>query len=271
MFSFFHNVYFITYIFSVINMSMNKIDTDILKMEFTLKNKDIAWASFNKQGSVLEVNLTSVDSENEGNEPRNIISKYDAIIKKIDVENGAVKVKIGETVAKGQILVSGIVNYGSQNTFVSARGKIIAQAKVTETITIPKMYTEKIFTNDYSKRYVINIMGMKIPLYLGEVDFECEKEFSENNLELLGGEIPISLNEIKFRRIITNTFPIEIKEASVIAEKTVKDKHKNSEIVNIEATALTEDMNSYFFTYSVTIHTDIADFEKISLDINGKK
>ena len=148
-------------------ISMNKINSDILKQQLIMSFKNIAWASVNKQGSVIEVNITEFTPEYESNSPCNIISKYDAVIKKIDVSKGTVNVKIGDTVSENQILVSGVVGYGAGNSFVHSKGKIIAEVRLTETIKINKNQEFSTPTGYKNKRYLLDIMSMKLPLYLG--------------------------------------------------------------------------------------------------------
>lgn len=247
-------------------MSMKSIDTDILKLKFVLNGENIAWSSFNRQGSVLEVNLTEFDnSENGENTPSNLIAEYDAIIKRIDIQSGTVEVKIGDTVSKGQLLVSGIIDYGSGSSFVSSNGKIIAEVNDTIKITLPKKSINTTYSDDVFKKYNIKVMGLKIPLYLGGIDDKYHKTFKSKNVSLFGGKIPIEFTTIICAKKRENEVLLSKNEALEVLRSRVTEQFskKNCSDIVILNEKITELENEYDYLCNIKFSKDIAKKEKI--------
>ncbi len=232
---------------------MDEIDSGVLKQELIMSFKNIAWASLNKQGSVLEVNLTEFDNQNKNESPSNITSEYDAVVKKIDVSKGSVAVKVGDTVSKGQLLVSGIVNYGAGNAFVHSSGEILAEIHEKQIVKVKKITMNCAPSGKVLKRKALNFMGMKIPLYLGGVAGDYSVENTKRNLKLFGQEIPVVLYEKKY--IFENRMFYEINESDAkdisysMAEKYYKEL--DGKIIKIELQKMSDNSNEYIFEYNV--------------------
>ncbi len=253
-----------------IGMSMNKIDTDVLKLKFVISGENIAWASFNRQGSILEVNLTEFENDKTQNTASNLVAQYDAIIKRIDVQSGTVNVKIGETVSKGQLLVSGIVDYGAGSNFVSSNGKIFAEVNVNEKIVVPKNYKTYEYTGEAVDRYVVDIMGAKIPLYLGNIDEGYEKDYKTIKLKLFGGRIPLEILKVNCKKIKENTTYLSKPQAIEIAKKQIENNYINENCTDIIFISenIIEDTDSYQYSCTVKFQKDIAKREEIFFEID---
>lgn len=250
-------------------MSMHKIDTDILKQSFILSCDNIAWASFNKQGSVLEVNLTEFKN-NTQNIASNLVAQYDGIIKKIDVQSGMVNVRIGDTVSKGQLLVSGIVNYGNGANFINPNGKIIAEVICTKTIKIPKKYESVILSDKTDKKHVLNIAGVNFPLYLGKISDNYEKEISTKKLRLFGSEIPVKISTVFCRKKYASSTVLSVDGAKRIALNDLNDMLEKENCTNIAVLDLIvkEDCDDFIFTAKIKFTKNIAINEEISYNID---
>lgn len=246
-------------------MSMDKIDTDILKLKFVISGENIAWASFNRQGSVLEVNLSEFDNTKIENTPSNLIAEYDAIIKKVDIQSGTSNVKIGDTVTKGQLLISGVDNYVNGSNFVTPIGKIIAEVRVTENINIPENYKSYEYDGKTVYRYNINIMGVKLPLYLGSLKGDYEKSYNNFQCKLFNGKIPIEITNIICKKTYENTTFLNDTRAKEMAKKQIENKYLLqgcSEIIFTNESVIKVD-GEYKYFCSVKFLKDIALREEI--------
>ncbi|MBE6729580.1 MAG: hypothetical protein E7568_05040 [Ruminococcaceae bacterium] len=246
-------------------MSMNKIDTDILKLDFILSGENIAWSSFNKQGCVLQVNLTEFAKKDTDVEPCNLIAEYDAIIKKIDVQSGMLNVKIGDTVQKGQLLVSGIVSYGDFNRFVVSKGKILAEVSINLKEEISKNYRENILIKNTTNRYSIEIFGLNLPLYLGKLDGNYIITRKSDYLKLFGGKLPIVLHKKEYCKIQTIERQITENEAINIIKENIKNKYMplDSNAIIYSEENIIDGQDKYIYTASIKFVKDITVKEKI--------
>ncbi len=240
-------------------VAMSSINSDILKQQLILSFENIAWASVNKQGSVIEVNITEFTQEAQNEIPCNIVSQYDAVIKSVNVRKGSVNVKIGDTVSKNQILVSGIVGYGAGNSFVHSSGEIIAEIRFREKIIIDKVQEHSAPTGRILKRNALDIMGIKVPLYLGGVngDFDLKKSYKYVNI--LGGEIPIIMYETKYSFLNRTYTEISNAEAQAISKDKLMSELKEGGATDINAViySASENEEQYVFEYNVICLMDV--------------
>ncbi len=240
-------------------ISMDMIDVDVLKQQIVAKRQDIAWASLNKQGSVLEVNVTEVNGEKETIQECNLVAAFDGVIKHIDVQSGTVAVKVGDTVTKGQLLVSGMVDYGSGVTFTSAKGKIIAHTTSREKVEIGILNETEILNGDNKNRYVFEFLGCKIPLFLGSVRGKYNLDIYNSQLTMFGKNIPVSLTKISYTG--KNIYYEELSINS--AKNLIKDKiykiyeRNNNEILSITNEKITKENDKYIYSATVDYLSNI--------------
>ena len=148
-----------------------KINTKYDAQRLMLEQKQISWCSLNVEGCVLTINLTEAKETDKGKRqsPSNLKSTVEGKIKKIDVTSGNVLVRVGDTVSKGELLVSGVVESLSSTHFVHSAGSIIANTK--RTFSAEGKFTQKLDleTNKRVTRYTAQFFNIKIPLFLGNV------------------------------------------------------------------------------------------------------
>ena len=122
-------------------MRKSKISPKNAAGRLLLLNDKLAWCAFNIEGSVITVNVTETKNMTNGkdNNPSNLIAKEDGIITKIDVNSGNTVVKVGDAVAKGDIIVSGIVESMNSTAFVHSSGSVEAVIQKTFTKKFKKL------------------------------------------------------------------------------------------------------------------------------------
>lgn len=180
-------------------MRKGEISPASAKLQLLLKDNRLSWCAFNIEGCYLTVDVTEAKKKEEDNSvPTNLKAAADGIIKKIDVTAGNCIVKVGDTVAAGDILVSGIEERAEGTRFVHSIGSITAATE--REITVTANYRQKITlkTGKKKTKRVLSFFGIKIPFYLG-----CEKgtynaETSVKALKLFGKKIPIAIYEKRF-------------------------------------------------------------------------
>lgn len=253
-------------------ISMEKIDVDVLKQQLVANRQDIAWASLNKQGSILEINITEVNGKTDNTQECNLVAGFDGVIKHIDVQSGTVEVKVGDTVTKGQLLVSGTVDFGSGTTFTSAKGKIIAHVNARETEETSIQNKIEAFNGKNCKRYVLEFLGLKLPLYLGRVKGEYNLEYSKNELTMFGGKIPATLTEFSFKG--KNIYFEELSSdcAKILLKEKIQSRYKNEkkEIISMSNEKIIKNNDSYVYTATVDFYTDICVISPIFYETEEK-
>lgn len=172
----------------------SEIDPQIAKQELLLEENKLAWASVNIEGCRVTVNVTEVkEKEEDKSKATNLIAAADGVITKIDVTSGNCLVKVGDTVAKGQLLVSGVIERESSTDFVHSSGSITARTEREFTVSAALKRTVAEKTGETKKRSVLSLFGIKIPLYLGSVNGSFESRTEIKEAKLLGKSLPIRL------------------------------------------------------------------------------
>ena len=121
-------------------------EADVTENRVLLLDDRLAWVSVNRKGTVayVEVREAVKSPAEEDTRPRDMVATRDGVIEYIELEEGNVRVKAGQTVRRGQVLVSGI--YDSQQTGIrveSAKARVFARTTRVFSVEIPLYYEEK--------------------------------------------------------------------------------------------------------------------------------
>ena len=136
------------------SISCHKLEEQIRK-----DYKDISWVSCDLKGTLLTVTIKeTLDNEAIAEDkeavPCNLIASKDGTIDSIIVRSGSAKVKKGDTVKAGDVLISGIVELFddsgqlTETTNVMAEGDIYAITKQAYYDTFELLYYKKEYTGN---------------------------------------------------------------------------------------------------------------------------
>lgn len=115
-----------------IGSSWRRLDKGSVQTRLLSSNRDIAWISINRRGTVAYVEI--IESENvsrpELNVPgySNIVADRDGVIEEIAVKSGYAVVKVGDVVKRGDVLISGVIENDRGTRFCRAEGEVRARS-----------------------------------------------------------------------------------------------------------------------------------------------
>ena len=249
-----------------IGMPKNNIDSYKLRDKLPLIIRDISWCSFNLEGSVLTINVTEIDEfdKSDKNCYSNIIAKYDGIIESINVTLGNTICFVGDVVKKGDVLVSGAPQLNSQN-FTYSSGEILAKTKRTIEITVNKYAQYDNGTNKFEIRRIIEIFGLRFPLYLDKVHFNNKSKINIERCKLFGDNVSIKIYKRTFEEVkienFTHTKDTATNEAiSILLSEVKKFNISNLEISNLQ---VEEEADFFRFIFKCECIEDIGEHKKI--------
>lgn len=195
------------------------INLEYVKRRLTLVFDEFSWVGVRSSGGRFIVEVTESTQKPDmvpPNQVCNIVSDRDGQITAIEVYSGEAAVRVGDGVAKGQLLISGIdVNKNDLARFVRADGKITAQYTDRVEFFLPLEATERMQTDEKTSK-AIKIWGASIPLGKSEAlqgDYEMDEStafFSLGNFTL-----PIGITHRTYRIYEEKTVmytPISAKE-----------------------------------------------------------
>ncbi len=215
---------------------ISDIDPSIKRNELLLKQEGISWAAINIEGTKVTIDVVETKAMPQKDDaPSNLKAKNEGIIKKIEVISGTTKIKVGDAVEKGQLLVAGVNEYSDMTAdMVRARGKIYAEVVHNVTVSQPLTVTEYLKTGEKRNLSAIKIFGVELPLFFGKV--EGSYEVSEYKKDVSSGEsyLPIEKIDRTFYKTEKTTYNLTEKEAlrraNIKAEQLIKDAVEKGKI-----------------------------------------
>lgn len=196
-------------------------DPQQIKMKMLNAVPELSWLAANRTGGKITVLVTERDaSQEEGEKPQagNLVASTDGIITDYSIAEGVRLISRGDAVTEGEILVSGLEDYGLCLRAVCAAGEIYANTWREGSVVTPSYTLEKAYTGRQWKQITL-VVGRKRIKLCGNSGISvgsCDKMISVERLRLPGYEFPITL------------------ETEVYREYTLTERLKNPQTVRRE-------------------------------------
>jgi len=203
-------------------LAANGIRTGMLKYSINTKKavtgmmlgmQEISWVSISVRGTKVKVELRErkpIPEIIQKDEPCDIVAVKDGIIKQVIATEGVEAVGEGDTVRKGQVLISGnIPMKGEDNKFrqVHAMGTVMARTWYEEKVPVRLTVIEKVKTGRAFNNYSLVLFSRKLDILNRKNKY---KEFS------------VKEKRKKFSIGEDIVFPIEWITTTYYEEKSVK-------------------------------------------------
>lgn len=186
---------------------------------------DVAWAGVQIKGVKMTISVQEIKPRPDvvdEDQYCNLVAKRDGLITKIEVLAGNLKVREGDTVTKGQLLVSGVLEakypeFGTKN--VHALGRIIARTWYEAKVPLSHEYVKRIRTGRTHENTYIRILNMKIGLLGNRDAFELYDSISYDKTVNgpFGWELPIGITVERLYEIEEKKVMLSGEEAEALA------------------------------------------------------
>ena len=207
------------------------IDKDKIENLMLASFDDCAWVHINELGTTarIEINETRPKPEITPKTITNVKAKKDGLIVKTSVLSGWQVAKIGDSVTKGALLISGI--YESEikqgNQFAHASGEYIAEVKERVELTVARKQSYKAY-KEKRKFKKLFFFGIEIPLYIFPYETKnSELEIKRKYLTLNSNEIPVGIITVKEKRYDIKSRILSDSELNELVQKALESKLKN--------------------------------------------
>ena len=126
---------------------------------------DAAWIGLDREGVLLTVNVVEALPESTkriSTVPSDIKADKDGVVTSIRVMRGQARVKVGDRVKKGDVLISGTVIYKDSSYETSADGTVCAAVEYREETTLSDRITESYETEAEAAVRILRIWDLEL-------------------------------------------------------------------------------------------------------------
>ena len=180
------------------------INSNLTKMQMLNAIPELSWLAVNRTGGKLTVPVTEraqAEGKETGYAGANLVACTDGVITDYAILEGMKLCKRGDTVRRGQILVSGYEDYGLFVRQVCASGEIYARTWHKGTVVTPAFEERKTYTGR-EWRVISLILGRKRINLSGNsrISYDsCDKMISVKSLRLPGYVFPAAVEIAVYR------------------------------------------------------------------------
>lgn len=183
---------------------VKKLDCNLIESEIRNQYKDITWVSAEISGTRLVVHIKendgAADQSTSNESTGDLVATEDGVVSSIITRSGTPLVKSGDTVTKGQILVSGVVDIMDDSKTVI--GQKLTRADADIHIQVAMHYTDQLniayeykeYTNHKKVKNIIRLFDNEVEFGLTFGQFEQYDTVTDINVWKLTGNfyLPIS-------------------------------------------------------------------------------
>lgn len=173
------------------------INVSSAERNFSLQLGKVGWMSVNILGCTATVQLSEsydVPEIIDQTSPCNLKATKTGQVLKMDIRQGENYASVGDGVAKGQLLVSGIVKIGDtgKSRFVHSEGEVYAGVRSSEKLSLT---VNKEFKNPVQlrQRQMLDFLGFDIPMDLACVEDVYCRRYTTESLCMNNVDMPISV------------------------------------------------------------------------------
>ncbi len=181
----------------------SKTDRNAVELSVLRQSDTLSWISINREGrsaSVTVMELADVPEPPPVYSAANIVADRDCVIEEITVIRGTPAVKVGDTVRKGDLLISGIVESEGGTEFVMAEGIVRGSSSESVITEISREYTESLTREGALAALTLKIFNFRINILqsYGNLPEGCAIIEEKQNITLLGKRLPVSVIRQKY-------------------------------------------------------------------------
>lgn len=208
----------------------SQIDCNWLEEQLRQDFPELSWVSCEIVGTQLNVDiketLEGTETINENTPPQDIIAAKDGVIVEMITRSGTPAAKTGQTISKGDILISGVIYIYDdfdevlETDYVAADGDVIAETIYQYEDSFDMQYYEKEYTGNHQSSITLEIMNRVQELHLPWKAYHNYDVVEENHKMCLGHTyfLPISFTISERREYTPTLYTYTEEEAEERAE-----------------------------------------------------
>ena len=214
--------------------------------------RDAAWIGLDREGVMLKVNVVEalpVSPKKTVRVPSDVVAQKDGIVTSIDVMRGQARVKPGDRVKAGDVLISGTVDYKGERYGTNADGTVRGSVFYESEAAVSDTVTESFETDTVETVRVIRIGPWEIVRQKPSFSYY---RLIRTTSRLTSDLLPIVLETYEAREIDFRERTLDEEEAAQNALATARESAlsavpKDAAVINIYGTIRTKNGKRFAF------------------------
>lgn len=198
------------------------IDIKEAEKRLMIDHDEYAWVNIKLRGAVVGVEVVPaipVPEIVDDSRPCNIVAAKDALIESVTARTGRARVKKGDTVREGDILISGLVwDPGMARMLFAARGKVIGSVWYAGAASAPLYRKTQSETGRTQTQRVI-VIGADKAVVDGECSFSEYHTTVKDTRYIVGLILPVKLMVLEHNELISDFVPVDLQNLRVYLEE----------------------------------------------------
>lgn len=198
----------------------SETDVNELEVEVLSNSETVSWLNINRRGTVAYVSVLEkqVHEEEKKEGYSNIVASCDAVIEEITVIHGVANVKVGDSVKKGDLLISGVLPSELGGGFCYAEGEVLGRISDSISVSVPESQALKNEIDRSLDRFDVKFFGFSVNIFNSyrNYGFDCDIIDTEKSIVLFGRRIPISVSK-------SSAVYYSVEEAKLTDEEMVRE------------------------------------------------
>ena len=218
------------------------LDLKALCDRIVIERGGISWISVDLRGTVAEVEVRETTDADivSLSQPSNLVAACDGQIVSVEAYGGKSEVKVGQTVKRGDVLVSGVIDSEALGyRLVRARGKVLASVTTRFSVSVPLAATEKTATGNVKTEKKIKIFSKTAELFKKtNISYEKYDTIEETKrISLFGVRLPVFVTTVTYAEYVETPVTLtedEAKSAAVAAaEEMLKSGTEGDKVISV--------------------------------------
>ena len=250
-----------------------KSDIDLISAEQNalISLPELSWLAVNLRGSRASVEVrerTAPPDTVALSAPCNIVAARAGTIRRISAFTGDAVVSAGDSVAAGDLLVSGLTD---ESGAVHAAAECVAEVPVKIEVFVPYVSAEREYTGETVKKTTLHLFNLNIPLsFFKKIDYnKYEYTTRTEYLRFGGGALPLGTTVTEYREYVEvekRVTPAEAARSASTQARERAEREKDGCSVLSESERVTYLPDGALCTVELLLETDIAKEKEIYIE-----
>lgn len=253
---------------------LHSIDVYKAEQSFLINNPRYSKIVINLEGTIASVQLRlrdTVEHKEEKEGAYDIVAKEAGVVHSVTANKGEPAVQKGDTVAEGDVLISGtVIGVRGAYYLYRAEGSVTATVYREYTVIIPLKTNEKVYTGREETKTAYTVLGAELDLFSDEkssFDY-ADVVTTGKKIDFLGLHLPVLKETVTYKEYILRPVTItesEAEQKARVAFAAYLEREVEGEIINTAVEAVySEELQAVVLSATAEVITEIGAERPIS-------